>query len=78
MTYLLLDPEIRLWVFFPIVIITFLVGIIRHYVSILIASTKKLEMQQIQDSQTLIRSKLLRENGKYIPKQVNCFSCLSY
>jgi len=69
MTELLLDPEIRLWVFFPIVIITFLVGIIRHYVSILISSTKKLELQQIQDSQTLIRSKFLRENAKYIPKQ---------
>lgn len=69
MTELLLDPEIRLWVFFPIVIITFLVGIIRHYVSILLTSTKKLELQQVQDSQTLLRSRLLRENGKYLPKQ---------
>lgn len=73
MTELLLDPAIRIWVFFPIVIITFLVGIIRHYVSILVSSTKKLELQQIEDSQTLIRSKLLRENGKYIPKQVSLY-----
>ncbi|RWS17132.1 ER membrane protein complex subunit 3-like protein [Dinothrombium tinctorium] len=66
---LLLDPSIRVWVFLPIVIITFFVGILRHYVSILISSTKKVELQQVEDSQTLIRSRFLRENGKYIPKQ---------
>lgn len=75
MTQLLLDPDIRIWVFFPIVIITFFFGIIRHYVAILISSSKKLELQQIQDSQTLIRSRLLRENGKYLSKQVLSF-CL--
>eukprot|EP00069_Balaena_mysticetus_P018039 bmy_00438T0 len=48
---LLLDSNIRLWVVLPIVIITFFVGMIRHYV------------------QVLIRSRVLRENGKYIPKQ---------
>lgn len=67
---LLLDPDIRLWVFLPIVIITFFVGILRHYVSILISSPKKVELQQVVDSQAMIRSRLLRENGKYIPKQV--------
>lgn len=71
MTQLLLDPDIRLWVFFPIVIITFLFGIVRHYVAILISSTKKPELQQIQDSQALIRSRLLRENGKYLSKQAS-------
>ncbi|RWS19043.1 Integral membrane protein DUF106-like protein, partial [Leptotrombidium deliense] len=71
MADLRLDPDIRVWVFLPIVVITFFVGILRHYVSILISSSKKVELQQVQDSQTLIRSRLLRENGKYIPKQVN-------
>jgi hypothetical protein len=33
-----LDPAIRLWVFLPIVAITFLVGIVRHYVSILVSN----------------------------------------
>lgn len=65
---LLIDPDIRLWVFFPIVIITFLVGVLRNYVTILLMSTKKVELQQIQDSQALIRARLLRENGKYLPK----------
>ncbi|KAH9415101.1 ER membrane complex subunit 3 [Dermatophagoides pteronyssinus] len=66
---LLLDPDIRVWVFLPIVIITFFVGILRHYVSILLHSNKKIELQQVVDSQAMIRSRLLRENGKYIPKQ---------
>ncbi|XP_060594224.1 ER membrane protein complex subunit 3-like [Ruditapes philippinarum] len=68
MAELLLDSDIRLWVFLPIVIITFLVGIIRHYVTILLASEKKTELEQVKDSHALIRSRILRENGKYIPK----------
>ncbi|XP_015795847.1 ER membrane protein complex subunit 3 [Tetranychus urticae] len=69
MSELLLDTSIRAWVFLPIVIISFLFGILRHYVSILISSTKNIELHQVQDSQLLIRSRFLRENGKYIPKQ---------
>ena len=49
MAELLLDSDIRIWVFLPIVIITFLVGIIRHYVTILLASDKKVELQQLSD-----------------------------
>uniref|UniRef100_A0A2K5KU91 ER membrane protein complex subunit 3 n=1 Tax=Cercocebus atys TaxID=9531 RepID=A0A2K5KU91_CERAT len=101
---LLLDSNIRLWVVLPIVIITFFVGMIRHYVSILLQSDKKLTQEQVSDRkylsglvqwlisiipalweaemggsleprnlrptcQVLIRSRVLRENGKYIPKQ---------
>lgn len=65
---LLIDPDIRLWVFLPIVTITFLVGLLRNYITILLMSTKKVELQNIQDSQALIRARLLRENGKYLPK----------
>ena len=49
MAELLLDSNIRLWVFLPIVIITFLVGIIRHYATILLTSDKKVELQQMSD-----------------------------
>ena len=49
MAELLLDADIRLWVFLPIVIITFLVGIIRHYVAVLLSSQKKVELLQVQD-----------------------------
>ncbi|KAH8377430.1 hypothetical protein KR093_005429 [Drosophila rubida] len=69
MTELLIDPDIRVWVFLPIVLITFLVGIVRHYVSILISTQKKAEMTQIMDSQAMIRARLLRENGKYLSAQ---------
>jgi hypothetical protein len=47
MAELLLDSNIRLWVFLPIVVITFLIGILRHYVTILLSSEKKIELQQI-------------------------------
>ena len=49
MAELLLDSDIRVWVFLPIILITFLVGIIRHYVTILLSSDKKVELQQIAD-----------------------------
>ena len=45
---LLLDPAIRAWVFVPIVVITFLVGVIRHHVSILLTSSKKIDAEQIK------------------------------
>merc|ERR1712111_325052 len=63
-----LDPAIRLWVFLPIVLITFLVGIVRHYVSVLLTSTKKVDLAQVKDSQILLRARALRENARYIPK----------
>ena len=75
---LLLDPDIRVWVFLPIIVITFFVGILRHYVSILLHSTKKVELQQVIDSQTMIKSRLLRENGRYIPKQVSELSNINF
>jgi hypothetical protein len=49
MAELLLDSHIRTWVFLPIVIITFLVGIIRHYIAVLLSSQKKVELQQVMD-----------------------------
>lgn len=49
MAELLLDSQIRFWVFLPIVIITFLVGVIRHYVTILMSSEKSVDLRQIED-----------------------------
>ena len=64
-----LDPAIRIWVFLPIVMITFFIGVIRHYVSVLLSSQKKVDLSQVTDSQALIRARMLRENGKYLPNQ---------
>ncbi|KAK8721096.1 hypothetical protein OTU49_012952, partial [Cherax quadricarinatus] len=49
--------------------ITFLCGILRHYVSVLISTQKKVDLTQLQDSQAMIRARMVRENGKYIPEQ---------
>jgi hypothetical protein len=35
----------------------------------LLSSSKKVELVQVQDSQAMIRSRALRENGKYLPEQ---------
>lgn len=74
-----MDPAIRTWVFVPIVVITFLIGILRHYVSIILSSPKKpttpsgpgalTPLQTLKDSQTLLRARLLRENGRFLPRQ---------
>jgi len=69
MAELLLDPKIRFWVFLPIMAITFLVGVIKHYLFIFLSNDKTVEKQQIIDSQVLIRSRLLRENGRFLPKE---------
>ncbi len=78
MAELLLDPKIRFWVFLPLMAITFLVGIIKHYLFIFMSNDKTVEKQQIIDSQALIRSRLLRENGRFIPKEVICFKCFFF
>ncbi|XP_003742347.1 ER membrane protein complex subunit 3 [Galendromus occidentalis] len=67
MVDLVLDRDIRIWVFLPIVLLTFLLGVVKHYVSILITTTRKPELQQVYDSQALIRVRYLRENGKFLP-----------
>lgn len=70
MAELLLDSKIRFWVFLPLMAITFLVGIIKHYLFIFMSNDKTVEKQQLTDSQALLRSRLIRENGKYLPKEV--------
>lgn len=70
MAELLLDSKIRFWVFLPIMAITFLVGIIKHYLFIFMSNDKTVEKQQLFDGQALLRSRILRENGKYIPREV--------
>jgi ER membrane protein complex subunit 3 len=49
MAELLLDSDIRFWVFMPIVVITFFVGMLRHYISIITAGEKPVDKQQLAD-----------------------------
>jgi hypothetical protein len=60
---LVLDPQIRDFVLIPIVIIMFLISLFRHYVSILINTERKPDLNNIMEGQLLLRVRRLRENG---------------
>ena len=49
MVEILLDPAIRLWVIIPIVLISLMFGLVRHYVTILIKSEKPADLTQLKD-----------------------------
>ncbi|KAF4602192.1 ER membrane complex subunit 3 [Pleurotus pulmonarius] len=58
---LYLDPQIRDWVLFPITLVMILVGILRHYVVILLQSTpQKLSRAALREQRALTRSQILR------------------
>ena len=46
MAEIVLDPDIRVWVFLPIVIITFLVGI-AHHITVLLTNDKTVDIQSV-------------------------------
>ena len=51
MAELLLDPAIRMWVILPIVLITLLFGLLRHYITVLLRNnTNNTTKQQITDT----------------------------
>lgn len=68
MSDLILDPNIRTWVFVPIIIMTFLLGVVKHYLSLCLDKDVTTELQEIQDKHILLRCRALRTNASYIPK----------
>lgn len=64
---LILDPQIRIWVFLPTALITFLVGILRYYLSILLETKTNLDLQQLKKHYILQRARRLQCNCKYLP-----------
>lgn len=64
---LILDPQIRIWVFLPIALIAFLVGILRYYLSILLENKTNLDLQQLKKNCILQRARRLQYNCKYLP-----------
>ena len=51
MVELLLDPAIRMWVILPIVLITLLFGLLRHYITVLLRSTdNNLTVEKVKDA----------------------------
>lgn len=50
MAELLLDPAIRMWVILPIVFITLVFGLLRHYVTILLRNDSKVPtLEEVKD-----------------------------
>ncbi|XP_046737167.1 ER membrane protein complex subunit 3-like [Diprion similis] len=68
MTELLIDPSIRSWVFLPLVVITLLVGVLRHYVSLCLSTRKEVKFSEVESGEILRRIQLLRRNGDLLPK----------
>lgn|ERR1711920_64733 len=63
---LILDPSIRDWVVLPMVLVMVLVGLVRHYATLLMKSTPKSELNTLKQMQTLKRAQMLRGNGKFV------------
>lgn len=51
MAELLLDPDIRMWVILPIVLITLMFGLLRHYITVLLTNdSREASEEQIKDT----------------------------
>eukprot|EP00045_Choanoeca_perplexa_P002709 m.26112 g.26112 ORF g.26112 m.26112 type:complete len:265 (-) comp11658_c0_seq1:1159-1953(-) len=66
---LLLDPEIRLWVVVPIIVIAFCIGLCRHYASALLGSPDAPDKEKLIHSNALQRSATLRMHGNFLPRE---------
>jgi hypothetical protein len=64
-----LDPAIRDWVLLPIMVVMVLVGILRHYITLLLNSPQKPNVKAIRETGALNRSARLRGNGNFITEQ---------
>ncbi|CAM9497229.1 unnamed protein product [Choristocarpus tenellus] len=62
----MLDPAIRDWVVFPLMLMVILVGIIRHSITGILKSDKPLEKEELSHKQMLTRAKRLRSNGRFL------------
>jgi len=74
MEELLLDPRIRNWVLLPIMIVTFLVQALRHYVTEYMKlssaqSQQETDPRKIYEKQLLLRARRLRTNANCIHSQ---------
>ncbi|KAJ7904404.1 integral membrane protein DUF106-domain-containing protein [Mycena olivaceomarginata] len=65
---LYLDPQIRDWVLFPITLVMILVGILRHYIVLLLQSPPKaLPREALREQRALTRSQVLRSSAANSP-----------
>ncbi|KAF8631555.1 hypothetical protein AX15_002309 [Amanita polypyramis BW_CC] len=75
---LYLDPQIRDWVLFPITLVMILVGILRHYVVILLQSSpQQLSLAAIREQRALVRSQILRASAAHSPVPPPFYTAIS-
>jgi len=75
---LYLDPQIRDWVLFPITLVMILVGLLRHYVTLLLTSApKKQPSATIREQRALLRAQILRQSSKYSPLPPSYYHSIS-
>ncbi|KAF8528772.1 integral membrane protein DUF106-domain-containing protein [Hysterangium stoloniferum] len=75
---LYLDPQIRDWVLFPITLVMILVGILRHYVTILLNSPPKRQSRAaIREQRALLRSQILRATSSNSPLPPTFYKAIS-
>jgi len=75
---LYLDPQIRDWVLFPITLVMILVGILRHYVTLLLNSPpKKQILAAIREQRAITRSQILRATSTFSPIPPHLYRAIS-
>jgi len=75
---LYLDPQIRDWVLFPITLVMILVGLLRHYVTILLNSApKKQPVAVLREQRALLRAQILRQSSKQSPLPPTYYHAIS-
>ncbi|KAI9205538.1 integral membrane protein DUF106-domain-containing protein [Polychytrium aggregatum] len=62
-----LDPAIRDWVLFPIMIVMIMVGVLRHHATQLLNSPPKTTWKAVRESSALARSRIIRAQSRFIP-----------
>lgn len=63
---ILLDPAIRDWVLIPLIVIMIFVGVLRHYVTLLLKSAPKPKMTAANDAKPVAYARVLLINGKFL------------
>jgi len=61
------DPQLFVWILLPIILVMILTGVLRHYATVLMATTpKKQEAPAIREQRSLMRGVNLRANANQI------------
>ncbi|PQE12753.1 transmembrane 111 protein [Rutstroemia sp. NJR-2017a BBW] len=64
------DPQLFYWILIPITVVMILTGVLRHYATVLMATTpKKQELPAIREQRSLLRGVNLRSNAHVLTPQ---------